>query len=220
MLKSCFRITGPHFIGKRLYLFHPDAVQDDMYMDIPALVMPVLMSADQHLMSGKMCFRIGQAKFLRPFHCQPPLPVLRLKTDDIMVRLDFPLILIFPILLIDLPALSRKVVGIAVHSCQQIVFSHYRIPLFVPEHLLCLFIMLEDQIPFSRCIVRIFTGDMFDDRHYSSPAISSIFLFSWLKSARQWFRFFCSCAVKGFPSFRCLEIWLILLPILPYSAAI
>ena len=96
MLKSCFCVTWSHFIGKRLYLFHPDAVQDDMYMDIPTLVMPVLMGADQHLMSGEMRFRIGQAKFLCPFHRQSPITVLRFKTDDVMVRLELPLVLIFP----------------------------------------------------------------------------------------------------------------------------
>ena len=185
MLKSCFCITKPHFIGKRLYLFHPDAVQDDMHMDIPALVMSIVMGADQHLMSGEMLFSKRQTKFLRLFHRQSFFSVFGFKADNVMVSLYLSLILIFPILFIYSPALSRKVIGITVYSLQKVFFSNLRISVFIPDNLLCSFIVFKNQVTLGFRIVRIFTGDMFNNRHYISPAISSIFFFSWLRSARQ-----------------------------------
>ena len=79
-----------------LHIIFAEAVDDNMYMDVAAPVMPVRVCADKGLMSGKVLFAVFKPKLLCLFPGQPALvPVFRVEADDVVVGFDFVIFLIF-----------------------------------------------------------------------------------------------------------------------------
>lgn len=74
-------------------------VDYDMHMDIAAAVVTVHVGADQRLMPRKVGFYIFHADGLRLFTCQSTLVFVgRIEADEVVVRLDFVVILILVVL--------------------------------------------------------------------------------------------------------------------------
>ena len=91
----------------------------DMHMDIAAAVVTVQMGADQRLMPRKICFYIFHADGLRPFSCQSTFIFIgRVEADEIVVRLDFIVSLIFVVLCIKYFALYIKKFRLTVYALQ------------------------------------------------------------------------------------------------------
>ena len=185
MLVTGFRITGPHLKRKFFRILYSQAVQDNMNMDISRFIVTLVVGTYQCLMARKMLLSKLHAQALCRFHCQSQLPVFRIETQNVMVGLDLSFLLIFPELLIGLAALPRKGRGIAQDTFHQEFLPEHGITVFIQEHLSGIFIMLKSQVALCFGIIRIFTGNVFQNRHQSSPASSSIFCFSMERSAMQ-----------------------------------
>ncbi len=81
-------------VGQKRDFINPQGVDDDMHMDIAAVVMPVRVGADKGLVSGEMLFTELLAQLLRPVYGQAVVcPVPWVKADDIVVAFH-----IFPFL--------------------------------------------------------------------------------------------------------------------------
>ena len=82
-----------------------------------------------------------------------------------MVGLDFIICLVFSILGVQLFALHIKGKGITVDTVQVIFLTGNQPAIFIKNGLPGIFVMLEHKIALSFSIVRILTGDMFQDCH-------------------------------------------------------
>ena len=70
-------------VGQQRYFLNPQTVNDDMHMDIAAVVVPVRVGADNGLVSGEMGGAELLAQLLRPINGQAVVcPVPWVKADD------------------------------------------------------------------------------------------------------------------------------------------
>ena len=82
-------------VGQKRDFINPQGVEDDMHMDIAAVVMPVRVGAYKGLVSGEMLFTELLAQLLRPVYGQAVVwPGPWVKADDIVVACH-----IFPFLI-------------------------------------------------------------------------------------------------------------------------
>ena len=89
VLAADFRIGRPVHVGQERHFLNPQAVYDDMHMNVAAVVMPVRVGADKGLVAGKMLFTELFPQRLRPVYGQAVVrPVPWVKADDIVVALD------------------------------------------------------------------------------------------------------------------------------------
>ena len=70
MLAPGFRVRWPVHVGQERHFLYPQAVNDDMHMDVAAVVMPVRVGADKGLMAGEMLFTELLPQRLRPVYGQ------------------------------------------------------------------------------------------------------------------------------------------------------
>ena len=81
-------VACPVHVGLALHFGNPQTVDDNMHMDIAAVVVSVRVGADKGLVSGKMLFAVGQPQRLRPVNGQDIVGCVPwVKTDDIVVAL-------------------------------------------------------------------------------------------------------------------------------------
>lgn len=137
-------------------------VHYDMHMDIAAAVVTVHVGADQRLMPRKVGFYIFHADGLRLFTCQSTLVFVgRIEADEVVVRLDFVVILILVVLRIKHFALHIKKFWLTVYALQKNISAEYPVPVCIQQGFLQNFVMLIFQIVECRAIVCTFTRDVF-----------------------------------------------------------
>ena len=102
VLIACFAVNRAFQKGLLRNIQLSQTVDYDMHMDIAAAVVTVHVGADQRLMPRKVGFYIFHADGLRLFTCQSTLIFIgRIKADEVVVRLDFVVILILVVLRMD-----------------------------------------------------------------------------------------------------------------------
>ena len=101
-----------------------------------------------------------------------------------MVRFYLALFLILFELPVRFPALRSKIKRGTVDAFQNILIPEQQIAVFVGQNLTAMYIMLVAQIPDGLPIISTLTGDMFENRHYISPAIFSVASAMRLRSAK------------------------------------
>ena len=137
-------------------------VDYDMHMDIAAAVVTVHVGADQRLMPRKVGFYIFHADGLRLFTSQFTLVFVgRIEADEVVVRLDFVVILILVVLRIKHFALHIKKFWLTVYALQKNISAEYPVPVCIQQGFLQNFVMLIFQIVECRAIVCTFTRDVF-----------------------------------------------------------
>lgn len=137
-------------------------VDYDMHMDIAAAVVTVHVGADQRLMPRKVGFYIFHADGLRLFTCQSTLVFVgRIEADEVVVRLDFVVILILVVLRIKHFALHIKKFRFTVYALQKNISTEYPVPVCIQQGSLQNFVMLIFQIVECSTIVCTFTRDVF-----------------------------------------------------------
>lgn len=111
-------VDGPFHKGLLRNIQLSQTVDYDMHMDIAAAVVTVHVGADQRLMPRKVGFYIFHADGLRLFTCQFTLVFVgRIEADEVVVRLDFIVILILVVLRIKHFALHIKKFRLTVYHC-------------------------------------------------------------------------------------------------------
>ena len=137
-------------------------VDYDMHMDIAAAVVTVQVGADQRLMPRKVGFYIFHTDGLRLFTSQSTLVFVgRIEADEVVVRLDFIVILILVILRIEHFALYIKKFRLTVYALQQNIPAKHPIPVGIQQRFLQNLIMFIFQIVERSTIVCTFTRNVF-----------------------------------------------------------
>ena len=159
---ACLAVDGAFHKGLLRNIQLSQTIDYDMHMDITAAVVTVHVGADQRLMPRKIGFYIFHADGLRSFSCQPTfISVSRIEADEIVVRLDFIVILILVVLRIKHFALHVKKFRLTVYALQQNISAEYPVPICIKQRFLQNFIMLIFQIVECSTIVCTFTRDVF-----------------------------------------------------------
>lgn len=110
------------------------------------------------LLAQKMPYADG----LRLFTCQSTLVFVgRIKADEVVVRLDFVVILILVVLRIKYFALHIKKFRLTVYALQKNISAEYPVPVCIQQGFLQNFVMLIFQIVECSTIVCTFTRDVF-----------------------------------------------------------
>ena len=68
VLAAGFRVGWPVHVGQERYFLYPQAVNDDMHMDIAAVVVAVRVGAYKGLVAGEMLGAKLLAQLLRPVY--------------------------------------------------------------------------------------------------------------------------------------------------------
>ena len=149
-----------------LHIIFAQAVDNNMYMDIAVSVMPVRVGADKSLMSGEILFAVCKPKQLCLFPGQPTFVlVFWVEADDVVVGLDFVIILIFMETGIQFPAFYIETERIALYTVKIIFFPELHFSIFIKDRFSGVLIMLENEISLCFTIVRIFTCNVFQFCH-------------------------------------------------------
>ena len=163
VLAPGFRVCGSVHVGQQGNSFNAQAVDDDVNMDISAVVMPVRVGADKGLVSGELLFTKPLAQLLRTVNGQPIVRAVPwVKADDIVVALYIFLFLIFAIPQIGAHTGDCKIFFAAVHCGNAVVLPRHKPPLLVQRGLHGELIVFKGQVFFCVAVVGVLRADMFE----------------------------------------------------------
>lgn len=133
-----------------------------MNMDVATAVMSIHVSTDQRLMAGKMLLHKFKSQSLRFLASKIVFVfIARIKTDDIVMGLNFIVSVVFSILVIEHFAFKIKGVGIAVYSIHVKFAAEHHVPVFIKKWFQVSFIMLIFQIADCCTVISVFYCDVF-----------------------------------------------------------
>ena len=165
-------------VGQKRDFINPQGVDDDMHMDIAAVVMPVRVGAYKGLVSGEMLFAELLAQLLRPVYGQAVVcPVPWVKADDIVVAFHIFPFLVFLIAEIGSHTGNSEILAPAVKGRNAVILPRYQPPVFIKGGLHGKLVMLKCEIGFRCAIVGIFRADMFEccqQRHPLSARLQTL----------------------------------------------
>ena len=143
-------------VGQKRDFINPQGVDDDMHMDIAAVVMPVRVGAYKGLVAGEMLCAKFLAQFLRPVYGQAVVrPVPWVKADDIVVAFHILPPLIFLIAEIGAHTRNGKILAAAVQRGQAIILTGDKPAVFIKDGLHSKFVMLKEQVLFGGSVVGV-----------------------------------------------------------------
>ncbi len=115
VLAAGFRVGWPVHVGQERDFLYPQRIDNDMHMDIAAVVMAVRVGAYKGLVAGEMLGAKLLAQFLRPVYGQAVVrPVPWVKADDIVVAFH-----IFPPLVLPIAEIFARIQATAKSSPPQ-----------------------------------------------------------------------------------------------------
>ena len=163
MLHAAFCVRWSVHVGQKRDSFNPQAVYDDMHMNVARVIVPVRVGTDNGLVSGELCF----AKFLAQRLCLiNGQTVVRsvpwVKADDVVVGLH-----IFPLLVLAIAEIGAhtgngKIFPAAVQSGKAVVLTGDKPPVFIKGGLHGKLVMLKSKVLLGCSVVGIFRADMFE----------------------------------------------------------
>ena len=163
VLAPGFRVCGSVHVGQQGNVFNAQAVDDDVNMDISAVVMPVRVGADKGLVSGELLFTKPLAQLLRTVNGQPIVRAVPwVKADDVVVALDVLALLIFPVAEIGAHTGNSEIFLAAIQRGYAVVLPRHKPPLLVQRGLHGKLVVLKGQILFSVAVVGVLRADMFE----------------------------------------------------------
>src|SRR5699024_9337065 len=155
VLATGFCVSWPVHVGQERHFLYPQAVNDDMHMDVAAVVMPVRVGADKGLF-GEMLFTELLPQRLRPVYGQAVVrPVPWVKADDIVVAFHILPPLIFLIAEIGAHTRNGKILAAAVQRGQAIILTGDKPAVFIKDGLHSKFVMLKEQVLFGGSVVGV-----------------------------------------------------------------
>ncbi len=163
VLAADFRIGRPVHVGQERHFLNPQAVYDDMHMNVAAVVMPVRVGADKGLVAGKMLFTELFPQRLRPVYGQAVVrPVPRVKADDVVVAFHIFPPLVFLIAEIGPHTRNGKILPVAVQRGQPVVLAGDKPAGFIKDGLHGKLVMLKEKILLGGSVVGVFRVDMLE----------------------------------------------------------
>ncbi len=163
VLATGFRVGWPVHVGQERHFLNPQAVNDDMHMNVAAVVMAVRVGAYKGLVAGEMLGAKLLAQFLRPVYGQAVVrPVPWVKADDIVVAFHIFPPLVFLIAEICPHTRNGKILPAAVQRGQPVVLAGDKPAGFIKDGLHGKLVMLKKQVLFGGSVVGIFRVDMLE----------------------------------------------------------
>ena len=142
---------------------YPQRIDNDMHMDISAVVMSVRVGADNGLVSGKLFPAKFLAQRLRPVYGQAVVYCVPwVKADNVVVAFHIFSFLVFPITEIGSHTGNSKILAAAVQRCYSVVLPEHEPPAFIKGGLHGKLIMFKGEVLLGCAIIRIFRADMFE----------------------------------------------------------
>ena len=137
--RVCAAVLAPGFgvrwsvhVGQQGYFLNPQGIDNDMHMNIAAVVVSVRVGAYQGLVSGEMRLTKSLAQFLRPVYGQSVVrPVPWVKGNDVVMAFH-----IFPLLVFAVPQIGAhtgngKILAAAVQRCYSVIVPRHKPPAFI-----------------------------------------------------------------------------------------
>ena len=150
-------------IGQEWNFGYPQRIDNDMHMDIAAVVVSVRVGADNGLVSGKMLGTEFLAQCLRPVYGQAVVRAVPwVKGNDIVVAFHIFPLLIFAVAEIGAHTRNGKIFLTAVQRGYSVVLPENKPPVFIKGGLHGKLVMFKGEVLFGCAIVRIFRADMFE----------------------------------------------------------
>ena len=151
-----------HVRQERNFLY-PQRIDNDMHMDIAAVVVSVRVGADNGLVSGKLLPAKFLAQRLRPVYGQTVVHrVPWVKADNVVVAFYIFPLLVLPIAEIGAHTGNGKILVAAVQRGYSIVLPEHEPPVFIKGGLHGKLVMFKGEVLLGCAIVRIFRADMFE----------------------------------------------------------
>ena len=156
-------IGWPVHVGQERHFLNPQAVNDDMHMNVAAVVMPVRVGAYKGLVAGEMLGAKLLAQCLRPVYGQAVVrPVPWVKADDIVVAFHIFPPLVLPVAEICPHTRNGKILPAAVQRGQPVVLAGNKPAGFIKDGLHGKLVMLKKQVLFGGSVVGVFRVDMLE----------------------------------------------------------
>ena len=163
VLATGFRVGWPVHVGQERHFLNPQAVNDDMHMNISAVVMAVRVGAYKGLVAGEMLGAKLLAQCLRPVYGQAIVRAVPwVKADDIVVAFHIFPPLVFLIAEICPHTGNGKILPAAVQHGQPVVLAGDKPAGFIKDGLHGKLVMLKQQVLFGGSVVGVFRVDMLE----------------------------------------------------------
>ena len=163
VLATGFCVGWPVHVGQERHFLNPQRIDNDMHMNVAAVVMPVRVGAYKGLVAGEMLFTELLPQFLRPVYGQAVVrPVPWVKADDIVVAFHIFPPLVLPIAEICPHTRHGKILAAAVQRGQPVVLAGDKPAGFIKDGLHGKLVMLKKQVLFSGSVVGVFRVDMLE----------------------------------------------------------
>ena len=152
-------------VGQQRYFLNPQTVNDDMHMDIAAVIVSVRVGADNGLVSGEVGGTKSLAQLLRPVNGQAVVcPVPWVKADNVVVAFHILPLLVFAIAEIGAHTGNGKIFLAAVQRSYAVILAGDKPPVFIKSGAHGKLVMLKGQILLGCAVVGVFRADMFECR--------------------------------------------------------
>lgn len=157
VLGSGLGVAGPVHVRLALHFLHPQGVNDDMDMDVAAVVVAVRVGADQGLVSGELFGAEPLSQLLGLVHRQPVVgAVPGVKGEDVVMALYVLPPLVFPIAEIGPHTGHGEVLPAAVQRRNAVVLAGNKPPVLVQDGPAGELVMLKGEVLLRRAVVGIF----------------------------------------------------------------
>ena len=156
-------IGWPVHVGQERHFLYPQRIDNDMHMNVAAVVMPVRVGAYKGLVAGEMLGAKLLAQCLRPVYGQAIVRAVPwVKADDIVVAFY-----IFPLLVLSVSEIcphtrNGKILPVAVQCGQPVVLAGDKPAGFIKDGLHGKLVMLKKQVLLGGSVVGIFRVDMLE----------------------------------------------------------
>ena len=163
VLAAVLRVRWSVHVGQKRDGFNPQAVYDDMHMNVARVIVPVRVGADNGLVSGEMLVAKFLAQRLRLINGQTVVrSVPWVKADDIVVGFH-----IFPFLVLAIAEIgaqtgNSKIFFAAVQRGKAVALTGNKPPVFIKGGFHGKLVMLKSEVGFRCSVVGIFRADMFE----------------------------------------------------------
>ena len=163
VLAAVLRVRWSVHVGQKRDGFNPQAVYDDMHMNVARVIVPVRVGADNGLVSGEMLVAKFLAQRLSLINGQTVVrSVPWVKADDIVVGFH-----IFPFLVLAIAEIgaqtgNSKIFFAAVQRGKAVALTGNKPPVFIKGGFHGKLVMLKSEVGFRCSVVGIFRADMFE----------------------------------------------------------
>ena len=148
--------------GFPFHILLPQAIDDDVGVDVPRVIVAVCVRDDQSLVASKEIFRKLLYKSVSPAWVQIMIRYIPwIETNDVVVSHDVAFAVVLIKLLVQLDAFRVESEGIAVHAALKKVIAQNHMSTLITKKFVCPFFTFEDQVLLDVRVVLLFDCKVF-----------------------------------------------------------